>query len=101
MHSNCGDLFALQVPDELLERQFLLTLRQPLDRLESEFYFLSNRSEYRDLWSQLNGSSFPDQFIDYVLPTAELIPLPSSFSGETFLIPSLDPGRFGRVDPSK
>ena len=67
MHSNCGDLFALQVPDELLERQFLLTLRQPLDRLESEFYFLSNRSEYRDLWSQLNGSSFPDQFIDYVL----------------------------------
>lgn len=66
MHSNCGDLFALQAPDELLERQFLLTLRQPLDRLESEFHFLSNRLEYRELWHRLNGFSFPSEFIDYV-----------------------------------
>ena len=66
-HSNSGDIFRPEISEELRSRQFVLTLRRPLDRLESEFYFLSNRSEYRDLWRHLNGSSFPDQFIDYVL----------------------------------
>ena len=67
MHSNSGDIFRHGISEELRTRQFVLTLRRPIDRLESEFYFLNNRSEYRDLWRQLNGSSFPDQFIDYVL----------------------------------
>ncbi len=65
-HSNCGDIFAPKISEELHSRQFVLTLRRPIDRLESEFYFLSNRSEYRDLWKNLNGSSFPDRFVDYV-----------------------------------
>ncbi len=66
-HSNSGDIFHPTISDELRSRQFLLTLRRPIDRLESEFYFLGNRSEYRDLWRHMNGSSFPDRFIDYVL----------------------------------
>ena len=68
MHSNSGDIFRPEISeDSVPRRQYVLTLRRPIDRLESEFYFLNNRSEYRDLWRQLNGCSFPDQFIDYVL----------------------------------
>ena len=65
-HSNCGDIFSPGGEVSYADRQFLLTLRRPLERLESEFYFLGNRAEYRDLWARMMGSSFPDTLLEYV-----------------------------------
>ena len=39
MHSNSGNIFLPEISEELRRRQFVLTLRRPIDRLESEFYF--------------------------------------------------------------
>ena len=65
-HSNCGDIFSPEGESLYADRQFLLTLRRPLERLESEFHFLGNRAEYRDLWARTMGSQFPDTLLEYV-----------------------------------
>lgn len=65
-HSNCGDIFGPRGAELHAGRRILLTLRRPIDRLESEYHFLGNRKEYRRLWNDKNGSSYPDSFRTFI-----------------------------------
>jgi hypothetical protein len=65
-HSNCGDLFAPDGAERYAGRQVMLTLRAPIDRLESEYHFLGNRQEYRTLWTHHNRTPFPPSFAEFV-----------------------------------
>ena len=66
VHSNCGDIFAVDGEKTYAGRTIVLTVRQPLERLESEFSFLSNRDEFRSIWKRRTGIVFPTRLIDFV-----------------------------------
>ena len=66
VHSNCGDIFADGGEKTYAGRTIVLTVRQPLDRLESEFGFLSNRDEFRSVWQRRTGIVFPTRLIEFV-----------------------------------
>ena len=65
-HSNCGDLFDPDGANRYAGRKVMLTLRTPIDRLESEYHFLRNREEYRTLWTRHNQTPFPSSFAEFV-----------------------------------
>ena len=65
-HSNCGDLFEPDGAERYAGRKVMLTLRTPIDRLESEYHFLGNREEYRTLWTRHNQTTFPPTFAEFV-----------------------------------
>ncbi len=66
MHSNAGNLFTDDGVARYRGRTRILTVRRPLDRLESEFGFLGNREEFRDLWKTMSGTSYPQSFRDFI-----------------------------------
>ena len=65
-HSHCGDLFGPDGAERYTGRKVMLTLRTPIDRLESEYHFLGNREEYRTLWTRHNQTTFPATFAEFV-----------------------------------
>ena len=71
MTSNAGDIFEPDGVSKYRNRQFTLVLRKPIDRLESEYNFLENRTEFRALWKRTNTSEYPDTFKEFVkMPSA-------------------------------
>lgn len=66
MHSNAGDIFTADGVERYEGRQIILCVRNPLDRLESEFGFLGNREEFRELWKRQTGEDYPATMLDYV-----------------------------------
>ena len=57
--SNCGEL--IKNWEKYNDYKVISFMRNPLDRIESEYYFLRNRELYNNLWD-----NFPDMFINYV-----------------------------------
>lgn len=66
MHSNAGDIFGAEGRELYAGRSIILCVRNPLDRLESEFGFLGNREEFRALWTRQTGAEYPATMLDYV-----------------------------------
>lgn len=66
MHSNAGDVFTEAGAEKYRDRVKILTVRRPIDRLESEFGFLGNREEFRRLWTSMSGGTYPGTFHDFV-----------------------------------
>ena len=66
MHSNAGDIFTEAGAERHRDRVKILTVRRPIDRLESEFGFLGNREEFRRLWTSMSGGTYPGTFHDFV-----------------------------------
>ena len=66
MTSNAGDIFGEEGASKYRGRRLTLVLRNPIDRLESEYSFLRNRTEFRALWSRINGNEFPETFDAFV-----------------------------------
>ncbi|MAI66871.1 MAG: hypothetical protein CMJ26_03215 [Phycisphaerae bacterium] len=66
MYSNCGDIFDSDSKEKYAQQKIVLMLREPLERLESEFGFLGNRETFQKLWKIKNASRFPKKFEDYV-----------------------------------
>ena len=66
MTSNAGDIFEADGAAKYRNRQLTLVVRKPIDRLESEYNFLGNRTEFRALWKRTNKSEYPDTFKAFV-----------------------------------
>jgi len=66
MTSNCGDIFEDGALEKYSNQQIILMIRNPLDRLESEFGFLGNRKEFRKLWRHNTSSNYPISFLEFV-----------------------------------
>ena len=66
MTSNAGDIFEPGGASLYRNRQLTLVLRNPIDRLESEYNFLGNRTEFRALWERTNTSEYPATFKAFV-----------------------------------
>ncbi len=66
MRSNCGDIFDAHSADSYYGKKIVLMIREPINRIESEFGFLGNRTEFRSLWEHGTGLSFPTSLIEFV-----------------------------------
>ena len=66
MISNAGDIFDEDGATKYADRPLTLVLRNPIDRLESEYNFLGNRNEFLALWKRTNGTSYPETFKAFV-----------------------------------
>ena len=66
MISNAGDIFQAGGETAYQDRKLTLVLRNPIDRLESEYNFLQNRTEFRELWTRINSTEYPATFKAYV-----------------------------------
>ena len=66
MLSNCGDIFNGTAAQTYFGNKIILMIRDPLDRLESEFGFLGNRDVFRNLWKHNTGLQFPSTFQEFV-----------------------------------
>jgi hypothetical protein len=66
MNSNCGDIFEVDSKTTYANQYIILMIRNPLDRLESEFGFLGNRKEFRSLWKHNTNSEYPLSFNEFV-----------------------------------
>ena len=66
MISNAGDIFQAGGETAYEDRKLTLVLRNPIDRLESEYNFLQNRTEFRELWTRINSTEYPATFKAYV-----------------------------------
>ena len=59
--SNSGDIFLNKNRDKYKNERIFMMLRHPVDRLVSEYYFITNRNEFTDLIK-----SKPKSFEDYI-----------------------------------
>lgn len=59
--SNSGDIFLNKNRDKYENERIFMMLRHPVDRLVSEYYFITNRNEFTDLIK-----SKPKSFEDYI-----------------------------------
>jgi hypothetical protein len=66
MKSNCGDIFDCDTNSNYVDQQLILMVRNPLERIESEFGFLGNREMFRELWQNSVGSEYPKTLLDYI-----------------------------------
>jgi hypothetical protein len=66
MKSNCGDIFDCDTNSKYEDNQLILMVRNPLDRIESEFGFLGNREMFRELWQKNSGSEYPKTLLEYI-----------------------------------
>jgi len=58
--SNCAELF--KNSNYYKDFNIIMFIRNPLERLESEFSFLRNRKEFIELWN----NNFPNNFLKYI-----------------------------------
>ena len=66
MKSNCSDIFDCSTNSNYADQQLILMVRNPLERIESEFGFLGNREIFRELWQNNVGSEYPKTLLDYI-----------------------------------
>ena len=66
MKSNCGDLFDAIQNDRYVDQKVILIMRNPLERIESEFGFLGNREMFRCLWKHNISCEYPKTLREYV-----------------------------------
>jgi hypothetical protein len=66
MKSNCGDIFDLETNANYADQQLILMVRDPLERIESEFGFLSNREMFRELWLNNVQKEYPKSLFEYI-----------------------------------
>ncbi len=66
MKSNCGDIFDCDTNANYADQQLILMVRNPLERIESEFGFLGIRERFRELWQNCAGSEFPNTLLEYI-----------------------------------
>jgi len=66
MKSNCGDIFDSAINSKYQENQIIMMIRNPLERIESEFGFLSNREMFRELWQNNVGCEYPKTLLEYI-----------------------------------
>ena len=66
MKSNCGDIFDEDTNSIYQEQQLVFMVRNPLERIESEFGFLSNREMFRELWQNNVHSEYPKTLQEYI-----------------------------------
>ncbi|MGY8756395.1 MAG: hypothetical protein ACKVLC_03380 [Phycisphaerales bacterium] len=66
MKSNCGDIFDSDTNEQYQDQQLIMMIRNPLERIESEFGFLGNREMFRELWQNNVGSQYPKTLYEYI-----------------------------------
>lgn len=66
MKSNCGDLFDLDVHSTYENQKIILMVRDPIERIESEYGFLSNREMFRELWMKNVHAEYPKSLLEYI-----------------------------------
>ncbi len=66
MKSNCGDIFDAETNSKYKDNQIIMMIRNPLERIESEFGFLGNREMFRELWQNNIGSEYPKSLLEYI-----------------------------------
>jgi hypothetical protein len=66
MKSNCGDIFDLDSNSKYEKQQLIMMVRNPIERIESEFGFLGNREMFRELWQNNVETEFPKTLLDYI-----------------------------------
>lgn len=66
MKSNCGDIFDIETNSQYAERSLIMMIRNPLERIESEFGFLGNREMFRELWQNNVQIEFPKTLLEYI-----------------------------------
>ena len=70
INSNCGDIFLSKNIDLYKNYKLILTLRDPLERLESEYSFLKNRLEWTNRWNKKYKTSYPNTLLEYISNSA-------------------------------
>ena len=98
MISNAGDIFQAGGETAYQGRRLTLVLRNPIDRLESEYNFLQNRTEFRELWTRINSTEYPSTFGAYVETESATESITKFLLGRDLFDPSpVEPAEFDRL----
>lgn len=68
--SNSADIFDTNNIDYYKKYKIIFILRDPINRLESEFNFLINRTHFIDKYKIINNKNYPDNFLEYINNTS-------------------------------
>lgn len=66
MKSNSGDIFDTKTNENYEDQQIIMMIRNPLERIESEFGFLGNREMFRELWQNNTHCEYPKTLLEYI-----------------------------------
>ena len=64
--SNAADIFNNNNINYYKKYNIILILRNPINRLESEYNFLLNRTHFTDKYKLINNKNYPDNFYEYI-----------------------------------